>query len=159
MNIPPRREGETVVISRSYPVAADRVWRALTEPAELSRWFGTWTGDPASGIVEVTMTAEESDEAFPVRIDACEPGRRLAVSSDAQGTFVAWELRLDEGKSATVLDLAQRLTPGVDMGEWGPGWEFYLDRLGASLAGVDPTTIAFDAYFPARAEKFRALAE
>lgn len=159
MTIPPRRQDDWVVLSRSYPVAAGRVWEALTDPGELSRWYGTWSGDPADGVVQVTMSAEEGDTALPMRIDACDPERRLALSSDLDGVRVELDLRLREGKDQTILELAQHLTDGVDMGEWGPGWDFYLDRMGAALAGTDVESIAFEDYFPVLAEKYRALVQ
>jgi uncharacterized protein YndB with AHSA1/START domain len=36
----PLREANAVVISRDYPVACEKVWRAWTNPQALSQWFG-----------------------------------------------------------------------------------------------------------------------
>lgn len=46
-------EAAQVSIRRVYPVAADKVWRAWTEPQALSQWFGS--GQPGS------VTAAEFD--------------------------------------------------------------------------------------------------
>lgn len=36
----------------------------------------------------------------------------------------------------------------------GPGWEYYLDRLAASLDGRDVTTVVWEAYWPHQREHY-----
>jgi uncharacterized protein YndB with AHSA1/START domain len=38
----------SLTLSRHYPVAPEKVWRAWTEPKALSRWFGPGAPDPVS---------------------------------------------------------------------------------------------------------------
>ena len=47
--------GKTLVLRRHFSVSIDDVWASVTESERLGRWFGTWTGDPATGSVMVTM--------------------------------------------------------------------------------------------------------
>ena len=56
-----RASGVAVVFDRTFEASAADVWAAVTEPALLERWIGTWSGDPASGVVAFRMTAEGDD--------------------------------------------------------------------------------------------------
>jgi uncharacterized protein YndB with AHSA1/START domain len=38
----------SLTLSRRYPVAPEKVWRAWTEPQALKRWFGPGPGEPVS---------------------------------------------------------------------------------------------------------------
>lgn len=58
----------TLVLRRTFAVGIDDVWASITESARLSRWFGSWTGDPSTGSVMVAMNAEGS-EPVPVRYE------------------------------------------------------------------------------------------
>lgn len=68
---------------------------------------------------------------------------------DVEDSIGRWSLdvRLHVDGDATVSTFVQHLEPGVNVGEVGPGWEYYLDRLGASLS--DTELPEFDDYFPA----------
>jgi uncharacterized protein YndB with AHSA1/START domain len=111
---------------RTLPHAVARVWRAVTEPAELAQWFVapvTWT--PALG---------ESFEAAGQRVTVTEldPPRRIEWTwGDERYAF-----ELEEAPRGCVL----RFTHVFD-DRYGPaaqhaaGWETYLDRLDALLAG------------------------
>jgi uncharacterized protein YndB with AHSA1/START domain len=56
-------------ISRRYPVSAEKVWRAWTDPQVLSRWFG-----PA-----------ETQSVLLAELDVCEGGRYHIRFSTADG--------------------------------------------------------------------------
>ena len=119
-----------LVILRRFRATADDVWRELTESDRLHRWIGRYEGDPASGHVTFYMTAEDQDaEPEEYTILECDRPRRFAGD--------------------TVLTFGQRLNPGEDVGSIGPGWEYYLDRLVAVHAGLDPDDVKWDDYFPA----------
>jgi uncharacterized protein YndB with AHSA1/START domain len=149
--------GAILVLTRDFAADADVVWAAITESDRLARWIGTVSGDPASGKVLFTMTAEGEAEEEPVDIDECDPPRLLAVTTHTGSS--SWRLRL------TLTDIAggTRLTftqPGIDPVEAesvGPGWEYYLDRLVAAETGGDVGGIDFDRdYYPAMQEYYRA---
>ena len=56
-----------------------------------------------------------------------------------------------------MLTFGQRLNPGEDVGSIGPGWEYYLDRLVAAHAGLDPADVRWDDYFPALQAEYERL--
>ena len=158
MAVPPRREEDRIVISRVYPVAIERTWEALTVSEKTAPWFGPFTGDPASGAVQVVMVAEESTDPVTINIDACVPNERLALSSPGEGGIVL-DLTLSSVSDGTRLELAYEIGNPEEAGAYGAGWEFYLDRLGASLTGADVEAVDFNAYYPKLEQKYLHLAE
>lgn len=146
-----------LLITREFRAPIEDVWAAVTEPERLSRWIGTWAGDPASGRVAFTMTAEEGAVAEDMEIRECDPPRLLAVTSHVGEEQWLLELRLEEHDGTTTLTFTQ---PGIDPVQAesvGPGWEYYLDRLVAVESGGDVGTIDFDRdYYPAMQEHYRS---
>jgi uncharacterized protein YndB with AHSA1/START domain len=156
------RDGSTLlVIERELRAPLDDVWAACTDPSRMERWIGTWTGDPATGSVTFRMTAEGDDvPAEEMDVLACEPPRRFVVrgrdpqpfSEDGSGEKAVWqmELELEEHDDVTSLRFVQVLAPGATGVEMaasvGPGWDYYLDRLGAALAGEDVDGVDWEAY-------------
>ena len=41
-------EKPSLTLTRSYPVAPEKVWRAWTDPEAIKRWFGPGAGEPVS---------------------------------------------------------------------------------------------------------------
>jgi uncharacterized protein YndB with AHSA1/START domain len=148
--------GTDLVLTRTFRAPADDVWSSLTDPARTARWFGPWEGDAAPGrTVKVQMAYEESAPWMDVRIDACEPPRRLGLSArDDSGTWLI-ELLLAERDGVTELRFVQHLETTDGIGEIGPGWEYYLDMLVAARDGtLQPS---FDDYYPAMRPYFAEL--
>lgn len=153
-----RRNGEAVVVlTRTFHAPIADVWAAVTESDRLSRWIGTWSGDPSSGSVQFQMNSE-GDDVLPstFRIEACEPPHHL------NGTLGdAWDLQLHltEKDGITTLEFAQVVTDPAQLESVGPGWEYYLDRLAAAEKGGDVSAIDFDRdYYPALSSYYSALA-
>ena len=147
--------GHRLVLQRTFAAPIDDVWAAITEPARLERWVGTFTGDPATGVVSFRMTAEGDDvEAGEMTIRACEPPSALRVTTGGAWGF-SLDLDLVEVDGVTTLTFTQ---PGIDPAQApsvGPGWEYYLDRLVAAETGADLAAIDFDRdYYPAMAEHY-----
>jgi uncharacterized protein YndB with AHSA1/START domain len=154
-------DGARVVFRRSYPDPIEDVWSAVTEPERLQRWIGTWTGTPrVGGTVDFRMTAEGEDApAEAVTILACDPPRTLDVQWTLPDQPV-WrvELRLEEADGATggtVLTFVHHLAGDpAAFGDIGPGWQYYLDRLGAAL--TDSAMPAWDGYLEQLGDHYRA---
>jgi uncharacterized protein YndB with AHSA1/START domain len=166
------RDGdEQIVFTRLFAASLDDVWAACTEPQRMERWIGTWSGDPASGEVSFRMTAEGDDVPEEIYlVEACEPPHRFVVRSresasfspDGAGPRVAWQhtLELSEADGLTTLTFTQVIPGGpvgADMvGNVGPGWDYYLDRLVAAVGGADPGRIPWEPYLE-RSEGYRDL--
>ncbi|MCP2267013.1 SRPBCC family protein [Promicromonospora thailandica] len=152
-------DGRTLVLVRRFGVPIEDVWASLTDSDRLGRWFGTWTGDPASGQVSVVMNAEaEAGEPALFRVVACEPPRLLAVSADDE--YGQWRLRaeLTEADGGTTLTFRQTELDPKDLPDTGPGWEWYLDRLVAAVEGGEPPSLAdFDADYVPLSEQYAEL--
>ncbi|HEX6148904.1 SRPBCC family protein [Nocardioides sp.] len=151
-----------IVMERRFEAPIDAVWAAITEPDRLSRWIGTWTGDPQTGSVDFKMLYEgegATPEVFT--IDACDPPTRLELTSTAPfdgKNPVEWHLQLDlaEDDGVTTLTFAQSVPDPAMAESVGPGWEYYLDRLVTSETGGDVAAVDFDDYYPSQSGHYRA---
>jgi hypothetical protein len=74
-------DGNGVVrIEDRYDTTIDDLWSALTDPRRLARWLGTIEGDLRVG-GEYRASYYASGWEGTVRIDVCEPPRRLRLSA------------------------------------------------------------------------------
>ena len=127
-------DGVRLEFVRTYPDPIERVWKALTDPDELGKWYGTWRGDAASGTVELA-SIEGGGEYKPIEIVECRPPRHVAVVLPTP--YGPWpiSISLSEFDGGTKGVFVHRLTEPYDPTSIGPGWHYYLDRLGAMLSG------------------------
>ncbi len=143
--------GMRLKFMRTYDEPAAEVWSALTDPDRMARWFGTWTGDPATGTVQLQMVEDPASQ--PARILECTPPTRLAVEvTSADGPWPL-SITLTEDAGVTTLVFVHRLAEPYDASSVGPGWHYYLDRLGAVVQG-EPVPEVWDDYFPGLAEDY-----
>ena len=152
------KDGERLVltIKREFRAPIEDVWASVTEPERLARWIGTWTGDPASGLVSFTMTAEEGATPEDMEIRECDPPRSLKVTAHAGEYHWQLDLLLEESGGVTVLTFAQPDIDPAGAESIGPGWEYYLDRLVAAESGGDVAGVDWDRdYYPAMLEHYR----
>jgi len=150
-------DGVDLRITRTFDAPIDDVWASITESARTAAWFGPWEGEPGAGnTIRVQMAFEEDAPWTDMRIDACDPPQHLGLStSDDAG---AWRLAVDlrETDGATELTLIHLGVPAEAVSEIGPGWEYYLDMLGAARAGTPLPDFAD--YFPSQSGYYRDLA-
>lgn len=149
------REGGEVLLrfERSYQAPAAEIWAAATDPEQTSRWLGPWSGDPASGQVSLSMTDEADSPAGTVVIDRCDPPLRLDVTMSTGEGGWPLSLTLSEEAGSTRLVFVHRLAEPYDASSIGPGWQYYLDRLAAVLAG-SPVPGTFEDYYPRLADRY-----
>ncbi|MEZ0292588.1 MAG: SRPBCC family protein [Solirubrobacteraceae bacterium] len=146
-----------LVIARSFAAPVGDVWASVTEPERTARWFGAWRGEAGPGrTIALQMGFEEGTPWCDVRIEACDPPRRLAVRFDDEAGEWLMELRLAERAGVTELELIQHLADPSVAESTGPGWEYYLDMLVAARAG-EPLP-DFGAYYPSQSAHFAAQA-
>src|SRR5260370_22943508 len=76
-------DGKGVVrIEDRYHTDIDDLWSALTDPPRLARWYGQVEGDLRPG-GEFRLYLESMGWDGTGRVEACEPPRRLLVSTTA----------------------------------------------------------------------------
>jgi uncharacterized protein YndB with AHSA1/START domain len=139
----PTADDNELIVSRTFRAAIEDVWASVTEPDRTARWFGTWKGDAAPGrMIKVQMGFEDDAPWLDKRIDVCDPPRRLALS-DGSGNMRI-ELLLSYTDGLTELQLVHHLDSTDQVGDYGPGWEYYLDMLVASRD--DLPTPSFEDY-------------
>jgi uncharacterized protein YndB with AHSA1/START domain len=146
---PETRDGEDhLVLERTFPAPVEDVWAAVTESDRLARWFGSWTGDPSTGEVEVAWGFEDDLGSETYVIDACEPPHHLRLHNRNDDPAQVWtlDLRFRAQGSGTVLEFAQVMGPHLPVTDVGPGWEYYLDRLVDSVRTGQVSTVGWDGY-------------
>ncbi|MGN9908509.1 SRPBCC family protein [Phytohabitans sp. LJ34] len=140
--------GTDLVLTRTFRAPAEDVWASLTEPARTARWFGPWEGEAAPGrSIKVRLEFEDGKPWMDMRVEACEPPRRLALSAVDEAGSWRTELQLSDVDGGTELRFTHHLDTTEGLGDVGPGWEFYLDQLVAARNDAPP--VAFDDYYPA----------
>jgi len=141
-------DGLRLEFVRTYDDPVRDVWAALTEPDRVARWFGTWSGDPSTGTVELLMTEDESATPQRVQILECQAPTRLVI--DLPSPDGTWRLSavLRVYRDGSELVFTQRLEEPYDATSVGPGWHYYLDRLGAVIADIEVPS-KWEDYFPA----------
>ncbi|BDT90224.1 hypothetical protein IFM12275_02000 [Nocardia sputorum] len=157
----PADTGRDLVLIRTYRAPIEDVWASVTEPDRTARWFGPWEGEAGPGrTIKLQMVFEDQQPWMQLRIDACEPPHRLAVSAiDDHGD---WQLGLTlrEAAGTTELRFTHHLrsdTEITQLPQVGPGWEYYLDMLGAARAQNDRPDFAH--YYPAMQEYYARLVD
>lgn len=141
-----RLEGNDLVLTRRFEAPIEDVWTSLTKSESTARWYGSWTGTPGTGnTIKVKLLFEQGAPESEAHIDACEPPRRLALSTTGQWG-VKLELTLTQTGSVTELRFVHHLDDRQLAKDMGPGWEYYLDNLVAARAGEKLPT--FEEYYP-----------
>jgi len=152
----PAADRNDLVVTRTFRAPIEDVWASVTESERTARWFGAWEGDAAPGrMIKVQMAYEDQAPWFDMRIDACDPPRRLALSTTEESGGWRIELLLSHTDGRTELRLVHHLDTTDQIGEMGPGWEYYLDMLVAARDGT--ATPSFDDYYPAMKPYYDAL--
>ena len=149
--------GSDLVITRRFGAPVEDVWASVTESDRTARWFGPWEGDAVpGGTIKVQMAYEDETPWIDMHVDACDPPRRLALSAtDDHGNWRI-ELLLSVDNGSTQLRFIQHLDTEEQIGEIGPGWEYYLDMLVAARDGSPQPDFAD--YYPAMKPYFDELA-
>lgn len=132
-------------IEDRYDTEVDDLWAALTDPRRLARWYGQIEGDLRPG-GEFRLYIEANDWDGTGRVDACEPPRRLLVTT--RETDESWrkgrgaapfdeviEATLTADGNQTVLVIEVRGVPLDMIAFYGAGWQIHAEDLAAHIAG------------------------
>jgi uncharacterized protein YndB with AHSA1/START domain len=130
----------TIQYVRTYPHPIERVWRAITEPAEISEWFWTATFDLRLG---GAFSFGPADGGIKGVIAALDPPRLIRFTDPPAGPQGYFEFALAPVAGGTRMTFIQHGTPGFVADGWPwpgllSGWHFALDHLGALLDGRPP---------------------
>jgi len=130
----------TITFQRRLPHPIERVWAAITDPAERGAWFGPTTIDAREGgridMVSEGPPAPEAARRMSGRILAWDPPRLFEHEwhqSIVGETVVRYELA--EDGAGTLLTFTHARLRVRDAKGYIPGEHAYLDRLEARLDG------------------------
>jgi uncharacterized protein YndB with AHSA1/START domain len=139
-------DGNGVVrIEDRYDTDIDDLWSALTDPRRLARWYGQVEGDLRPG-GEFRLHIESADIDSTGRVEACEPPRRLLVTTrETEESYLRGKgvppydeaidatLTVDGGQTILVIEV--RGMPLDKIAFYGAGWQIHAENLAAYLAG------------------------
>jgi uncharacterized protein YndB with AHSA1/START domain len=118
---------------RRYDTDAADLWRAITEPERLARWFAPVEGDLVEG---GTFTIRFDDnEVTGCRLTSCDAPHGFAWEWP-HGTHTSLVAVAVEpaGEQARLLITHTRLSPSSAAG-YAAGWDVYVRRLADEVAG------------------------
>ncbi|MEA2135508.1 MAG: hypothetical protein QOC68_3417 [Solirubrobacteraceae bacterium] len=134
-------------VERRLDHSVERVWRAVTAPAELARWF----------VAEAPWTPEAGEE-FEAggergRITALEPPRLIAWTWGVE----QYRFELTADGDGCVLVFTHVFNPELGPGwQHAAGWEAYFNRLDTHVAGGFLSAEDAHAGMDARLARYRA---
>ncbi|WP_243711518.1 SgcJ/EcaC family oxidoreductase [Actinomadura sp. KC216] len=133
------RGGRTLLrFERRLRHPPERVWRALTDPAELSAWLADADLEPAAGgTFELRwLNAADPAEQAVARgtVTAFDPPRLLELDSDLHGRL-RWELS-PAPEGTHLVFTSDVVLPGEYLVQTMAGWHVHLDYLDESLDGA-----------------------
>ncbi|WP_248305385.1 SRPBCC family protein [Agromyces sp. H66] len=141
-------------VRRTIRIAApvDKVWRAVTEPEHISRWFGQVVLDgagagatgtitfPEFGVVPLRLEAVDAPRMVSYRWGNADSAGRLPDAIDDRSTVFTFTLEeVPDGTRLTVVETGFDLTsdPAANMADHAEGWVLELDKLVALLEGSE----------------------
>ncbi len=139
-------DGKGIVrIEDRYDTDIHDLWSALTDPDRLARWYGQVEGDLRLG-GEFRLYLESDGWDGTGRVEACEPPRRLLVTTretdeswrkgrGAEPFTDAIEATLTADGHETVLAIEVRGLPLDKIAFYGAGWQIHAENLAAYVAG------------------------
>jgi uncharacterized protein YndB with AHSA1/START domain len=129
-------DGKGVVrMDDRFDTDIDDVWSAVTDPLRLARWVAEVEGDlRLGGEFRARFTSGWEGTG---RVDACEPPRRLMVTTKhaRQSDEHVIEVTLTADGDQTILVLEERGMPLDHLADYGAGIQVHVEDLAAHLAG------------------------
>lgn len=132
------RDGDQLTLryERRLHHPPEKVWQAITDPAELDRWWGDADVDLDARTFSIRWhnTDDEGNAAvMQARITELDPPRRLEMQGDLHGTL---RFDLQPDGDGTVLRFSSTLDLPEDFRtKVLAGWHFHLEALARALDG------------------------
>jgi uncharacterized protein YndB with AHSA1/START domain len=118
-----------------YSVGIEALWRAITEPEQLARWYGVVEGELQVG-GEFSAVLHDSGWDGRGRVNGCVPLKRLDVSLwEDEGAEGPVTVELDAVGDETALSIEVGGLPSDFVWAYGAGWHVHLEALAAHLNG------------------------
>ncbi|HKB34449.1 MAG TPA: SRPBCC family protein [Candidatus Dormibacteraeota bacterium] len=140
-----------VRIENRYDTDIDDLWSAIADPGRLARWYGEVEGDLRPG-GEFHLHLESEGWDGTGRVEACEPPRRLLVTT--RETDESWrkgrgappfneaiEATLTADGGQTILVITVQGMPLDTIAAYGAGWQIHAENLAAYLAGRERANV------------------
>jgi uncharacterized protein YndB with AHSA1/START domain len=141
--------GNDLILTRTFRAPIADVWTSVTDSESTARWIGSWEGEAGPGkTVRLQMLHEKGQPWTTVLIETCEAPRHLAVTTKDEGGEWRLELTLPQTGDTPELRFVHHMSDRKLAGDFGPGWEYYLDMLVAAREGR--ALPSFDDYYPAQ---------
>lgn len=124
-----------------FEVGVEKLWRAITDPDELARWFGDEAEVDLRPGGNACMTWE-SHGRYAMRIEEVDAPRRLVWSwvhepgvafEDAPATRIVWTLSPADDGAATLHLRETGFLTDLHRGQNDEGWDAELGELSALL--------------------------
>ena len=129
-------DGKGIVRMRDrFDTDIDDLWSALTDPCRLARWIVEVDGDlRPGGQFHARFTSGWEGTG---RVEACEPPRRLLLTTRASGQSDEHviEATLAADGDQTVLVIEHRGIPLGQLADHGSVWQAHVEDLVAHLGG------------------------
>lgn len=122
-----------VRFQRTYPHPAERMWAALTEPAELAHWFPSTVRMDSHEGGKIEFSGDPDLEASSGTLLAYDPPRRLAYTWG--GDELHFEIEPVDDRSCT-LTLINVLEAENTAARNAAGWTVCLAELGKHVSGT-----------------------
>ena len=125
-----------------FDAPVERVWQAITDPSEISKWFGDETHLTLTPGADGAMVWREHG-SFAVRVEKVEAPRHLVWSwvhepgvafDEAPSTRVEWTLTARDGGGTTLHLRESGFLTDLHHGQNTEGWDEELGELVAVLA-------------------------
>ena len=145
------QELAAVPVFQSITKGSEVVETTAAIPEAIHRAFRTATsGRPGPVYLEIPEDVLTGVTSLfdPGSHEACEPPAHLSVRGLDETYGWRLEARLSESNGITELRFTHHLDAKTNVGDVGPGWEFYLDNLVASHFGN--TMPVWDDYYPSQ---------
>jgi uncharacterized protein YndB with AHSA1/START domain len=122
-----------VVFERRFEASRERVWRALTDPAELAGWLAPAEIEMRVG-GSVVLKFDDGDEHGMIT-ELREPELLAYTWNEGKtDSLVRFELNEDDD-GGTRLTLRHTFDGEVELPSYGGGWHHHLELLSAQVVG------------------------
>jgi uncharacterized protein YndB with AHSA1/START domain len=116
-----------LIVDRVVPQPPDRIWAALTDPADLAQWGPFETERPLTSTGPVQLTTRDAGEAKPSdeHVLAVEPGTLVEYSWGSG--VLRWEVQPHERGARLIL--RHRFPEQSEAPSYAAGWQLCLQSL------------------------------